>query len=181
MSGLYYDVFQTSLGWIGVVASDSGVRRLSLPEPSQSAAEAAIDTHRTGATRAPAHFVALREQLERYFHGEDVNLGDVALDLEDVTPFFAAAWKACQSIPPGETRSYRWLAAEAGKPDAPRAAGQAMARNRVPLIIPCHRVVRSDGALGGFGGSVGLPLKRRLLQIEREASRQEPATNRIAS
>ena len=181
MRELAYDVFQTSLGWIGVVTSNRGIRRMTLPEPSRSMAEDAIYPAQLRAVRQPKSFTELRERLERYFHGADMDINEIALDLEDIPPFFAAAWKACRSIPAGETRSYRWLAAEAGKPGALRAAGQAMARNRVPLIIPCHRVVRSDGSMGGFGGSVGLPLKRRLLQIEREASARRQGVEKIAT
>ena len=93
-------------------------------------------------------------------------MSEIALDLEDAPPFFAAAWEACRRIPPGETRSYRWLAAEAGRPLAARAAGQAMARNRLALVIPCHRVIGSDGDLHGYGAG-GLAVKAQLLEIER--------------
>ena len=92
-------------------------------------------------------------------------LDEILLELSAVTPFFRAAWEACRSIPYGETRSYAWLAAEAGSPLAMRAAGQSMARNRFSLIIPCHRVIASDGGLGGYGGG-GLTVKARLLQME---------------
>jgi len=83
----------------------------------------------------------------------------------DVTTFFKKAWEVCRTIPFGETRSYRWLAEKAGNIRAARSAGQAMARNRLPLLVPCHRVVASDGSLHGFGGG-GLPLKSRLLEME---------------
>ena len=81
--------------------------------------------------------------------------------------FFLKAWAACQSIPRGETRSYAWLATQAGRPGALRAAGQAMAHNPIPILIPCHRVIGSDGSLYGYGG--GLKLKQRLLDLERAA------------
>ena len=89
---------------------------------------------------------------------------DVTLDVEGVAPFTLAAWEACVRIPKGETRSYGWLAAEAGRPGAARAAGQAMARNRFPPLVPCHRVIGSTGSLHGYGG--GLALKARLLEAE---------------
>jgi len=86
------------------------------------------------------------------------------------TPFFERCWRACRTIPAGETRTYRWLAKAAGSPLAIRAAGQAMRRNPLPMIVPCHRVVAMNG-LGGFSGSnkVGgkeLKLKAWLLQRE---------------
>ncbi len=68
------------------------------------------------------------------------------------------------AIPRGETRSYAWIAKKIGKPNATRAVGAACGANPVPIIVPCHRVIASDGSLGGFGG--GLPLKRRLLKLE---------------
>jgi O-6-methylguanine DNA methyltransferase len=86
--------------------------------------------------------------------------------LTNCPPFFGAAWQACRRIPPGETRSYAWLAAAAGRPRAVRAAGQAMARNPWALIIPCHRVIGSDGGLHGYGAG-GLKVKARLLEMER--------------
>ena len=91
----------------------------------------------------------------------------IRIDLSDASPFFTAAWEACSSIPPGETRSYQWLAEAAGSPKASRAAGQAMARNPLPLIIPCHRVVGSNGGLHGYGGG-GVGVKARLLELERQ-------------
>ena len=89
---------------------------------------------------------------------------EAPLDLSGAPEFFRRAWQACRSIPAGETRSYGWLAAQAGRPRAARAAGQAMARNPVPLVVPCHRVVGSDGHLRGFGG--GLPMKAWLLSLD---------------
>ena len=91
----------------------------------------------------------------------------IRIDLANASPFFIAAWEACSSIPPGETRSYQWLAEAAGSPRASRAAGQAMARNPLPLIIPCHRVVGSNGGLHGYGGG-GVGVKARLLELERQ-------------
>ena len=169
MRKLWYDVFDTSLGWIGVVASERGLVRTTLPEPGREAAEDAIFPAQAEAVRDPARFEALRESIESYFEGKPNDLGDQPLDLSDAPAFFIDAWEACRQIPAGETRPYAWLAAAAGRPGAVRAAGQAMARNRFPLMVPCHRVVRADGSLGGFGGKVGLPLKQRLLALEGES------------
>jgi O-6-methylguanine DNA methyltransferase len=81
------------------------------------------------------------------------------------TVFQRRVWAALQRVPRGETRSYTWLAAEAGHPKAVRAAGAACGANPIPVVIPCHRILRSNGALGGFSG--GLHWKRRLLALER--------------
>ena len=98
--------------------------------------------------------------------GNVTALDAIPLDLSDASPFFGAAWVACRGIPPGETRSYQWLAEAAGNPRASRAAGQAMAKNPFPLIIPCHRVVGSSGGLHGYGAG-GVGVKARLLEMER--------------
>jgi methylated-DNA-[protein]-cysteine S-methyltransferase len=86
------------------------------------------------------------------------------------TPFQLAVWQALRSIPYGETRTYGRLAAEIGRPDAARAVGAANGRNPISVIIPCHRVVGSTGALTGYAG--GLSAKRRLLDLERSSSRR---------
>ena len=100
-----------------------------------------------------------------YCAGEPVDLALVPIDTRKTTRFFKDAWEACRSIPAGETRSYAWLAEQAGNVKAARGAGQAMAHNKLALLVPCHRVVSSSGDLGGFGGA-GLPLKSRLLMME---------------
>ena len=122
-----------------------------------------------GAENDPEAFREIVDCLLRYSEGDLGALDGIELDLEGAPPFFRAAWSACRAIPPGETRSYRWLAAEAGNPLALRAAGQAMARNRFSLIIPCHRVISSDGGLGGYGGG-GLGVKAKLLQMELDST-----------
>ena len=133
------------------------------PSP-QEAMEGLGDDLKT-ATNDPASLERVQHCLERYVQGDTAAVDEINLDLENAPPFFGAAWSARRRIPAGETRSYAWLAAEAGNPLAVRAAGQAMARNPFPLIIPCHRVIASDGGLGGYGGG-GLGVKAKLLQME---------------
>ena len=112
----------------------------------------------------------LTGRLEQYFAGEVVDFGDVLTPT--ASPFMRRCWEACRSIPRGETRSYGKLATMAGgRGNAARAAGQAMRRNRLPIIIPCHRVVSATGGLHGFSGSCdhagpALAVKRILLQME---------------
>jgi len=81
-----------------------------------------------------------------------------------ITPFQEKVYKATKEIPRGQVRSYQWLAKRIGKPGAPRAAGNALNKNPTPVVVPCHRVVKSDGSLGGF--SKGLKAKVRLLRAE---------------
>ena len=162
-----FDSFETRLGWVGLLASDSGIRRATLPR--DSAADCAAELGNDAAAAAdPDMFADLRGRLVRYFDGRDERFDDVPLDWGGASEFHRRAWAACRTIPRGETRSYKWLAkAAAGNPNAARAAGGAMARNRVPIIVPCHRVVGTDGALRGFGsGQTRIDLKRRLLDME---------------
>lgn len=166
MKNAKYHLQQLPTGWIGLVAGEKGLRRATLkPTPAEVMEDLGSDAD--GAAPDPDAFRETVDCLIRYSHGELSALDDIALDLDGAPPFFRAAWTACRGIPPGETRSYRWLAAAAGNPLALRAAGQAMARNRFSLIIPCHRVIASDGNLGGYGGG-GLTVKANLLRMEQE-------------
>jgi methylated-DNA-[protein]-cysteine S-methyltransferase len=107
------------------------------------------------------------KRLASYFAGHKVDFPD-RLDLSAAYDFQREVWEATRLIPYGETRSYSWVAAQIEKPKAVRAVGQALGRNPLPVIIPCHRVLASDGALGGFGG--GLVMKRFLLNLEKSAA-----------
>lgn len=123
------------------------------------AAEEAAQATKPGRTLPPL-VTALRD----YAAGEPVRFSLDDLDFADSSPFSIAVSEACARIPRGEVRSYSDLAEMAGKRGAARAAGGVMARNRFPLVVPCHRVVASGGHLHQFGG--GLPLKRALLELE---------------
>ena len=167
MTTLAYDIFETPHGWVGVLASERGIRRTTLPETTIESCREKLGEAIETAERTPENFVELRRKIELFLDGENVDFGDVPIDVVDASPFLRAAWQACRTIPTGETRPYRWLASAAGRPNAPRAAGQAMARNRLPFLIPCHRVIASDGSLGGYGsGKTRLELKKRLLDME---------------
>ena len=164
---LEYDVFETPLGWIGLLASPDGLRQSTLPQSSPDECVALLGEEVEKATYSPQRFEGLKGKLNRYLQREPVTFDDEPIDVDDASPFLRAAWSACRSIPVGQTRSYKWLAAQAGRPQASRAAGQSMARNRLPIIVPCHRVVASDGSLRGFGnGASQLDLKQRLLDLE---------------
>ena len=104
-----------------------------------------------------------KAQIEGYFRGDRRHFA-FPLDLAGLSDFALKVYRASRDIPYGRTRSYGWLAAHCGKPKAARAVGQALGSNPLPLVFPCHRVIRADGDLGGFGS--GLPLKKRLLRLE---------------
>ncbi len=165
MTQYKYHLFQSPVGWIALSGGGNGLRRLSLkPTPEEALDDLGPDLDRS--VNDPSSFAGAQSCLERYMQGEARALDEIELDLSNAPPFFSAAWEACRRIPSGETRSYAWLAAEAGSPLAVRAAGQAMARNRFALVIPCHRVIASDGDLRGYGAG-GLRVKAKLLEMER--------------
>jgi methylated-DNA-[protein]-cysteine S-methyltransferase len=112
----------------------------------------------------PKSIEQLRHALRDYLEGKDAELPAHLLDWGRCLPFQRAVLVAERTIPRGYVSSYSALAAHLGKPKAARAVGTALARNPFPIIVPCHRTVRTDGSLGGFGG--GLPLKRALLEME---------------
>ena len=124
----------------------------------------ALDWAGDAAGRETAEAAALRRRLEAYFAGELEALDEIPVDPPG-TEFQRKVWQALRRIPPGRTVSYSELARAVGFPSAVRAVGTANGRNPVPIVIPCHRVVRSDGSLGGYGG--GLDRKRWLLDHER--------------
>ncbi|MFQ5682290.1 MAG: methylated-DNA--[protein]-cysteine S-methyltransferase [Candidatus Binatia bacterium] len=107
-----------------------------------------------------------RKELRAYLAGR-LRLFSAPCDLSDLPPFTQAVLKITAQIPYGEVRSYRWVAARVGKPRASRAVGNALARNPIPLVIPCHRVVRCDGSLGGF--ALGRDWKKKLLMLEKSS------------
>lgn len=120
--------------------------------------------------------VELVERLRAYFAGARDDFADVELDLDWCTPFQRALVEELRAVPYGETVTYGELAALAGRPGAARAAGTFCAQNRFAVVVPCHRVVAAGG-LGGYG-SLGLDYKRRLLALERYASRLPGAASR---
>jgi len=164
---LRYTTFNTDMGWVGILGSATGLLRITLPQPSAQEALKLLGDGVNYATRALRLYEGLMECFMSYFAGHKVAFPD-KLDLSQATPFQREVWEITRLIPYGETRSYSWVAEQIGKPEAMRAVGQALAQNPLPIIVPCHRVVASNGKLGGYSG--GLEVKRYLLQLEASAS-----------
>jgi O-6-methylguanine DNA methyltransferase len=157
--------FSSRIGPILLAASERGLLRVAL-RAADMERERDILRDLCPGEDIGAHGEGLggiREQLEEYLSGERTEF-EVAMDLRG-SPFRVRVWKALLRIGYGRTVSYRDVAEAVGNVRACRAVGQAIGANPVPIIVPCHRVIRSDGSLGGFGS--GVDLKRRLLDLER--------------
>jgi len=163
-STLYYTLFSSPLGRIGIAATPHGICRISLRATTPAAFETVLRReYRCTAIRRDRHFKDLVAGMRLYFSGRPARL-DAKIDLQEGTSFQKKVWRSLQHIPPGETRSYKNVARLIGHPNSFRAVGGACGRNPVAVLIPCHRVINTDGRLGGFTG--GLRIKRRLLAME---------------
>ena len=163
---MYYEIFSSPVGPLLLQGADSRLRQLSF-----------LTNRNTKTFVDPAWirredlFVDIKEQLAEYFDGQRQEF-DVELDFGvPETTFSAQVWRELQQIPYGETRSYRDVAQNIGRAKAFRAVGQANHRNPIAIIVPCHRVIGSDGTLTGFGG--GLDTKKYLLDMESRMSQAE--------
>jgi O-6-methylguanine DNA methyltransferase len=156
-------VFETRLGWIGLAFDAESIVGLQLPRATRAEALRHLQREYPDATLAQSAPRAMTHELEEYARGER-RVFDLPLNWSRIQPFQRAVLETANRIPYGETRTYGWIAREIGKPHAARAVGAALGANPIPIILPCHRVIGSDGGLHGYGG--GLPLKRRLLELE---------------
>lgn len=159
-----WTVAETSLGPILVAATDKGVCRLSFNE-GEEALRARFP--QAELVEGGKDFASLARRVVEVVERPGTGGDDIPLDVKG-TAFQERIWQELRRIPPGETRSYAELAAAAGKPKAVRAAGSANGANNVAVLIPCHRVVRSDGGVGGY--AYGTEIKRELLDREAKAA-----------
>ena len=161
---LSYTVFRNPVGLTGLISSPEGLIRLV----NKLADEKYFEQHLTQLTngkilKKPSYFKGLIKQFSLYFEGK-LKKFDHPLDLCLGTPFQQKVWKKLLTIPYGKTRSYKWLAQAIKNPQASRAVGNANGKNPLSIIIPCHRVVKENGEMGGYTG--GVSIKRYLLKLE---------------
>jgi methylated-DNA-[protein]-cysteine S-methyltransferase len=168
-SEVEWTAFETQWGWVAVAVSGEGVVRSALPV--QEVADlheefrAAFGPPTTDSEQSPL-LRQTQEELQAYYEGK-VMAFTVPLDPGVGTPFQHQVWQELRRLPRGQVTTYGELARRIGKPRSARGVGQAMARNSFPPIVPCHRVIGSDGTLVGFGG--GLWMKQAMLQMEQES------------
>jgi len=160
---LQWDAIESPLGPLYVVLSDRGVRHVDFGVSQADFLGRLDPLART--ERNPTALAPITAQLQAYFAGARSRF-DLPLDLDRLTPFQQSVLLTARRIPPGTVWTYGQVARAIGNPRASRAVGQALGRNPVPIIIPCHRVVANDMSLGGYSGGGGLASKRLLLRLE---------------
>jgi methylated-DNA-[protein]-cysteine S-methyltransferase len=164
-----YFIFETACGFCGIAWSDVGITRFQLPTRSEEATERLLlrrlpDAEPGTPTAEIAEAVAV---VKRYFEGDETDFSAFTLDLGEQEPFFERIYAAARQIGWGQTTTYGALAKALGAgPEAARDVGQAMAKNPVALIIPCHRVLAAGGKVGGFSAPGGAATKIRMLALE---------------
>lgn len=162
-------VFSTQLGWFGVVWRGQALAAVTFGHRRREHVRLALKLFDAGCESPDVEEDShdpLAIRLIAYSEGQADNFRDLLLDLDDMTDFQRQVSLACRKIPFGQTSTYGELAARVGSPNAARAVGGVMARNRLPIVIPCHRVLGAAGRLGGYSAPGGLDIKRRLLRLE---------------
>ena len=161
---VFYSFYQVPQGVGAVIFDEDGVSDLILPGHDRTKITDYLQ-------KLPEHNLQeqmlpeLMTSLNDYFRGQKTDF-DYPLNLKKYTLFESQVLQATRSIPYGEVRSYKWVAEKIGRKNAARAVGQALKKNCVPVIIPCHRVLKSDRGLGGFNAGIGW--KKRLLELEKD-------------
>jgi methylated-DNA-[protein]-cysteine S-methyltransferase len=165
----HYTIFETALGSAGMAWNDAGIVRFQLPSASADTTTRNLTRRTPGATLAepPPHIASAVAAAKRYFAGE-VDFSDLTLDLTGQDELFREIYAAARRVGYGETTTYGGLAKAIGREDweAARDVGQAMAKNPVALIIPCHRVLAAGNKIGGFSAPGGAETKAKMLELE---------------
>jgi len=167
MENIFYSFMETQFGPLLISSTEKGVKRIILPSADQlqrlkqDFKDDEVSENKTINEKAVC-------QLREYFKGERKKFS-LSLDLE-ATEFQKKVLRAVQKVSYGTTRSYKYIAEKIGRPKAVRAVGNANRNNSLPIIIPCHRIIGSDGSMTGYGG--GIELKRKLLEFEKRQVRE---------
>jgi O-6-methylguanine DNA methyltransferase len=159
---IYGSVFPTAFGWCGLVAGEEGLKRLILPLKAKNQVISLLPS----STQEKSKLLGDAQEMVRdYFDGKKVSL-DLPLDRSEFSSFQEQVYTFTRMIPYGKVKTYGGIAREMGLWNASRAVGSALGQNPLPLFIPCHRVIRQDGTLGGFSCPDGIKMKAKLLTLE---------------
>ena len=166
--GRFYTAWPTAWGPMGAAAGDSGLCHVVLPHYQLDDLLALLAWEHPAAARDEGPFERLIQLSRDYFNRRKTDFAELLCDLPPAGSLRGKVLRACREIPYARTESYRRVAERIGRPDAARAVAAALAKNPVPLVIPCHRVTYSDGRAGGFSAPGGVRLKQRMLATEQE-------------
>jgi len=167
-----FALFETPIGTCSLVWRGDRIVGLRLPEPSPAATRARIARRWPEADEQPPppEMQKVIDRVLALLAGDPVDLGDVPLDFGAAPEFHQRAYAIARTIPPGQTMTYGEIARRLGVPHESREVGQAMGKNPIAIIMPCHRVLGADGKMGGFSANGGVATKRRILEIEGAAA-----------
>ena len=163
-----YTLFDTAIGSCGIAWNERGVVAFQLPEGSSSSTRRRLTSRHEGAVEqpAPAEIQRAIDAVVSLLRGERTDLAFVPLDMDGLPEFHQRVYEVARTIPPGATMTYGEIAGRLGDPGTARAVGQALGRNPIPVIVPCHRVLAAGGRSGGFSAPGGTATKLNLLAIE---------------
>jgi methylated-DNA-[protein]-cysteine S-methyltransferase len=159
-------LFETDLGWIGMIGCGNVLESLVFGDESSAMTLQRLKAAELDDCEIRDWNAGLKKRLARFAKTGEGDFADVKTVLTETTPFAQRVIQVVRGIGLGETLSYSEVAEAAGSPGAARAVGNIMARNTIPLVIPCHRVTAAQGRLGGYSSLLGVDMKRRLLDLE---------------
>ncbi|KPL04271.1 MAG: hypothetical protein AMJ90_01425 [candidate division Zixibacteria bacterium SM23_73_2] len=159
----YHTIINSPVGKLYALKTNSGLRLLTFSKKEFDSQLKKLEIKNEKFKKDKKHFSKLKKELKTYFSGKEVKFSE-RLDLSYGTEFQKKVWKQMKKIPYGQKRTYRWLAQRLGDSKGARAVGNACGANPFSIIIPCHRVIREDGNLGGYAG--GVWIKKKLLKLE---------------
>lgn len=164
-----YALFDTAIGRCAIAWGGSGVLATSFPDTDERRTRTRLLRAVPGAREEipPPAIAAAIAAITALLAGEADDLRSIPVDIATAPQFDRSVWEEARKVVPGETITYGEIAKRIGAPQEAREVGKALGRNRCPIVVPCHRVVASDGKLGGFSAPGGIATKRRLLEIER--------------
>jgi O-6-methylguanine DNA methyltransferase len=165
-----YAIFKTKWGYFGLAGNEKGICRTQLPGEGREKIKSLLLGDCPATPFDSTFFRNLQKQIIAYYEGGCIKFSrDIPLYFNGFSSFGITVLKACRKVEFGRIVTYGELAEKAGRPNASRAVGSVLAKNPMPLIIPCHRIIRSDGKLGGFSAPCGIAVKRKMLDLECKA------------